>query len=250
MAGVSVTFLGSGDAFNSGGRGHSSILVEWPAGRLVVDCGPTALHALSRRGIRPATLGVVLVTHFHGDHFLGLPMLCLHHQFASPPSSGLVVVGPAGTGERLMRVYSAVYESVAARLGGQDAHLISVRELPAGGEASVLDGGATVRAVAVNHSPEALGYRVGVAGRTLAFTGDTMWTESLVDLARDTDLLVCDGTFYDEEIQAHLRYHEVLARRGDLATRRLILSHLGARAIERAGSYEIETARDGLTIDL
>src|SRR5512147_976311 len=99
MGPVTVTFLGSGDAFGSGGRFQTCILVESESSRFLIDCGASSLVAMKRRGIAPASIGLILISHLHGDHFGGLPFFILDAQF-SKRDAPLVIAGPPGTEER------------------------------------------------------------------------------------------------------------------------------------------------------
>src|SRR5579885_2866206 len=102
-----VTFLGTGDPFASGGRMQSAVLLDaGAAGRFLLDCGATTLLALARAAIDPDTLDAVLISHFHGDHFGGLPLVVLdlvaNRDAGRPPRSRpLMIAGPAGTEQRL-----------------------------------------------------------------------------------------------------------------------------------------------------
>jgi ribonuclease BN (tRNA processing enzyme) len=95
--GVTVTFAGSGDAFDSGGRYQACIRLRGPGGALplLLEWGATALPALKRCGLDPAQVGTVVVSHLHGDQFGGLPFLILDGQFWRR-TRPLTVVGPAG----------------------------------------------------------------------------------------------------------------------------------------------------------
>ena len=72
---VRIQFLGSGDAFGSGGRFQTCFHLSGPSEPILIDCGASSLIALKRAGLDPSEIGCVLLTHLHGDHFGGLPFL-------------------------------------------------------------------------------------------------------------------------------------------------------------------------------
>ena len=75
MPSVTVQCLGSGDAFGSGGRYQTCYYVESNSACFLIDCGATSMTAMKRFGVDPGQIGVVLISHLHGDHFGGLPFL-------------------------------------------------------------------------------------------------------------------------------------------------------------------------------
>ena len=77
-----IQFLGSGDAFGSGGRLQTCILMESPGFTCLIDCGASSLIALKRANVDPNNVDAILVTHLHGDHFGGIPFLILDGQFS------------------------------------------------------------------------------------------------------------------------------------------------------------------------
>src|SRR5919197_17007 len=112
MSAVRLRFLGSGDAFGSGGRLQTSMHLEGEEEPLLIDCGATTLVALKRAGIDPASIGRVVLSHLHGDHFAGLPFLILDGQFAAR-TRPLEVAGPAGVQERIERTLEAFFPGAA-----------------------------------------------------------------------------------------------------------------------------------------
>src|SRR5436305_12245762 len=108
MASVRVRFLGSGDAFSSGGRLQTCFHLDGADEPLLIDCGASALASLKRERLDPARIGWVALSHLHGDHFGGLPWLILDGQFAKR-TKPLWVTGPNGTRERVERTFEALY---------------------------------------------------------------------------------------------------------------------------------------------
>ena len=103
-----VDFVGSGDAFGSGGRWQTCIHLSGEGQVMLVDCGATSLVALKAQGLDPGAVDAVAVTHLHGDHFGGLPFLILDGQF-SRRSAPLQVAGPPGIRTRLAEVMEALF---------------------------------------------------------------------------------------------------------------------------------------------
>ena len=74
---LTIEFIGTGDAFGSGGRFNTCFLVSSGSIRLLIDCGATSPVALQQRNLAPPALTHLLISHLHGDHFGGVPFLLL-----------------------------------------------------------------------------------------------------------------------------------------------------------------------------
>src|SRR5512139_1087949 len=101
MAEVAVQFLGSGDAFGSGGRDQTCIYVDSPDFRFLIDCGASGLISMKRWGVSPSAVDAILLTHLHGDHFGGIPFFILDAQLISRRTKALVIAGPPGLEHRI-----------------------------------------------------------------------------------------------------------------------------------------------------
>jgi ribonuclease BN (tRNA processing enzyme) len=244
---VDVTFAGSGDAFGSGGRYQACIhLRQGGQPPVLLDCGATSLSALKALGLDPGEIAAVFVSHLHGDHFAGLPFLILDGQF-SRRTSPLTVAGPPGTGRRLEQAMEVMFPGSA---GVERRFRLGVVELTPGSTARVA--GAEVTCWAVDHpsGAPALALRLGLGGRTIAYTGDTAWTDNLVTAAAGADLLIAEAYYADKAIPYHLRFADLAAHRTELTSRRIVLTHMSADMLARDGQPGFEAARDGLTIRL
>ena len=245
--GVTVTLLGTGDAFGTGGRLQTCFLVEHDAGRLLVDCGPSALLALRRAGGEPNDLDAVVLSHFHGDHIGGLPFLVLDAHYASRRDRPLVIAGPAGTAARLETLFEAMFPGSWA--GGWRFDL-RVHELEPGRGDAVA--GVRVIPAEVRHPSGAppLGLRLEVDGRVFAFSGDTEWVPALAELARGADLLVTECYGWEPGVRFHLDHATLVDHREELTAARIVLTHLGSGAYERRDELLFEVGEDGLVIEL
>ena len=67
-----VKFLGAGDAFGSGGRLNTCLLVDRGESSFLIDCGASVMIAIRRFGVNPNTISTIILSHLHGDHFGGL----------------------------------------------------------------------------------------------------------------------------------------------------------------------------------
>jgi ribonuclease BN (tRNA processing enzyme) len=73
---MQLRFVGCGDALGSGGRFNTCFHVTGDSVNFLIDCGASSLPALKRLGIAREAIDLILITHFHGDHFGGLPFCC------------------------------------------------------------------------------------------------------------------------------------------------------------------------------
>jgi len=201
---------------------------------------------MKRASLDPSEIGCVLLTHLHGDHFGGLPFLILDGQFARR-TRPLVVGGPPGVRERVeaaMEVFFPGSSSIAQRF---PVEFVELRE-----GTPTLVGPASVTPFAVKHASGAPAYalRVEYGGKVITYSGDTEWTESLVDAARGADLFVCEAYFFEKKIKHHLDYRTLRENRQRIDCRRIVLTHMSADMLSRRSEADVECADDGLVITL
>jgi ribonuclease BN (tRNA processing enzyme) len=242
-----VRFVGSGDAFGSGGRWQTCIHVSGAGQALLVDCGATSLTALKAQGLDPNEVGAVAVTHLHGDHFGGLPFLILDGQF-SGRTAPLRVAGPPGIRARLAEAMETLFpgsSQVRRRFE------VEITELRTDGTAAGL-GAATVRGWEVVHACGAppLALRVELDGRSFAYSGDTQWTGALTEAAHEADLFAAEAYTFDRPVRYHLDYQTLRAHLGELSARRIVLTHMSAGMLARLADADTPAAYDGMTVEL
>jgi ribonuclease BN (tRNA processing enzyme) len=243
---VTLRFLGSGDAFGSGGRFQTCMHLSGAAGAVLIDCGSSSLIAMKRDGVDPGEVDVVLLSHLHGDHFGGVPFLILDAQFARRVRP-LVIAGPPGVRARVEATMEALFPDSTAVQRKFEVEFIELAD-----RLAARVGPATVTAFPVVHASGAPPYalRVDYGGRIIAYSGDTEWAESLIEAARGADLFVCEAYAFDRRVKFHLDYKTIEAQAERLGARRIILTHMGRDMLAREAEARFERAHDGLLVTL
>lgn len=243
-----VRFIGSGDAFGTGGRYHTCLHVIADELNMLVDCGATAAHGVSRAGLDMNAVTTILITHFHGDHFAGVPYLYLEALYRTGRAAPLLLAGPPGIEASWRAMMEALYPGLA---DAPRAFEMRFEEI-APGETVELPG-ARVSAYAMRHDPKVgicNGYRIEAEGKVFAFTGDTTWTEDIIPLGQGSDLFVSECYMRDRKIAVHLDYATLAQRLPEIGARRVVLTHMSDDILLNPQSIAHEMAEDGLTIDI
>lgn len=245
MQEFSVQFLGSGDAFGGGGRFNTCILVQTPSACFLLDCGASSLIAMKKFQVESDAIDYIFLTHLHVDHFGGVPALIHEAELLARRTKTLLVFGPPGLEQRVRTAMDVYYPGAVIR--GK----FPLRFTEWESDKPVSVGLLKVRAYPARHSPGTGPHilKVETGGKTLVYTGDTEWTDALIEAADGADLLICD-CFTVKPGKNHLDYETLKARRAELRCRRLILTHMGDDMLARLPRVEFEWAEDGKRIVL
>jgi ribonuclease BN (tRNA processing enzyme) len=244
---IEIRFLGSGDAFGSGGRFHTCLQVTAGTDQFLIDCGASSLIAMRRFAVDPNGIGLILLSHLHGDHFGGIPFFLLDARFISKRTRPLVIAGPPGTRKRLTEAMEVLFPGSAAVA---PVFPLQTVELDPGQARQF--GAVTVTPYLVRHASGAppLALRIQCAGKVFTFSGDTEWTETLVAAARGADLLIAECNAFDTKVRFHMDLRTLLAHRQELEVKRLIVTHLGPEMLAHLDALPCEYAEDGKIVTL
>ncbi len=244
---MQLQFVGCGDAFGSGGRQNTCFHVTGDRVNFLIDCGASALPALKRLGIARDEIDLILITHFHGDHFAGLPFLLLDAQFTRR-SRPLVIAGPQGVETRLAQVMEALFEHSSKTKQYFELSVIALTP-----EQKFSFGAVDVTPFAVMHGESGgpfLAYRVEAEGRVIAYSADTEWTETLIPLGRDADLFIAEAYYYDRIVKNHLSLTTLEAHLPEIKPKRLVLTHMSDDMLGRLDTLDYSAASDGMMVEL
>lgn len=191
---LKVTLLGTGAPRPTMERFGPSILVEAGKEKLLFDCGRGATQRLFQLKVPFGDVTSLFLTHLHSDHIVGIPDLYLTG-WIMRRDTRFQVWGPAGTADMMSHLQQAyqfdihIRRDVDENLPPQGAVVVA-KDIEQG--VVYQNGDLKVTAFTVDHSPvkPAFGYRVDYAGHSVVLSGDTRYSENLIQFSQAADLLI------------------------------------------------------------
>jgi len=244
---MQLRFVGCGDALGSGGRFNTCFHVTGAHVNFLIDCGASSLPALKRLGIAREAIDLILITHFHGDHFGGLPFLLLDAQFTRR-TRPLVIAGPVGIETKLTNLMEALFEHSSRTKQRFDPSVVALEP-----EQSRTFGEVKVTPYPVVHGESGgpfLAYRIEAENRVITYSADTEWTDMLIPAARGADLFIAEAYYYDKIVKNHLSLKTLEAHLPAINAKRLVLTHMSEDMLGRLGELPYTTAHDGMVVEL
>ncbi len=243
---VKVVFLGTTCMQPTKDRNHSGIYLKFKEQEILFDCGEGIQRQMRIAGLKPTKLKHICISHWHGDHVLGLPGL-LSTMAANQYSGTLHIYGPKGSRKRFLAMQKAFS-------CGLDQLDVQLHEL--GSSGLVFEGkDFELHAQSLEHCMPCFGYsfvekdrrrikvalakKLGLAGpvlgklqqgknvvhkgkkvkcddvttvvkgKKIAYVADTKMCQSAVVLAMDADLLISESTFHSEDAKKALEFHHM-----------------------------------------
>jgi ribonuclease BN (tRNA processing enzyme) len=244
---VRIRVLGCGDAFGSGGRFQTCFMVTSARGCCLIDCGATAMVAMRRFDVDPGSIDAVFISHLHGDHFAGLPFLLLQQHFIGRRDRLLTIAGPPGTRLRLLAALDVMFPGSASMEWRFALHFM---EFTAGNTEQLGPFAITPLPVVHPSGGPSFALRVEVDDRIIAYSGDTEWTDTLIDVGHGADLLISECYSFETKPKFHLDYRTLHSHLSKLDAKRVLLTHMGEEMLARLDKVTVDAAEDGQLIEL
>ena len=265
---MEVTFLGTGNAVPTEKRNHTGILVSFKGESILIDCGEGIQRQFRIAGISPTKITRILISHWHGDHILGLPGL-LQTLAMSGYSRTLKIYGPNGTHYFMQLIKSLVgnfhinievHEVSGLFLNDRDFSIKAeemVHDSPCNAYSIVLKDKLRLdkkkidklklpnspllgelqegRDIIVNGKKiKAKSVTFLDKGKKISFVLDTLLDSKVIELVRESDLLISEATFSKDEKEKAKEYKHLTSE--DAATiakksksKKLIITHISQR---------------------
>jgi len=231
---MKITFLGTSSMVPTAKRNHISIFLEYEDEGILVDCGEGTQRQFKKAKIRPTKITRLLITHWDGDHTLGIPGL-IQTLAGDEYSKTLKIYGPKGTKERLKELLKIfftdklkmeVFEVKEGIVAETEKFKIEARKLEhrplTYGYAFIekdkrkIDISYLKRKHGLGSHPVLKDLKLGKAivwkgkkitpkeatyveeGKKVAFVFDTKYCENAVQLAKNADIAIAEATFSKE----------------------------------------------------
>lgn len=266
---IKITFLGTSDSVPTAERNHTSILLNHEKENILIDCGEGTQRQFRKAGLNPCKITKILITHWHGDHVLGISGLLQTLSF-SGYNRKLLIYGPKGTKNFMKKLLDTFVfrsehpievkevsgkfledkdffiESKAMAHGtpcnaysfvkkGQikiDKKKLEKLKIPSSSLLKKLKEGKDIIYAGKKYKAKDLTFREG--DKKISFILDTSLNDSIVPFAKNSDLLVCEATFDSGMTKKAKEYHHLTSSQAakiakEANVKKLVLTHLSQR---------------------
>lgn len=227
---MKLTILGTGTWQPHDGNASAGYVVETAQTALKLDFGRGNLMRMAEAGIDWKALDAILVSHRHPDHIADMMQYFqaygLEHDGGFSDNDTIKqieLLGPSG--------FTSFFQQFRMVVDTRWAHIPEVQEMF---EQTVQIGDATITATEVEHSAPSVGYRIESEGKSLVYTGDTGYTENLLQLAEDATVMLTECYWANgQEGEGHLTPRQIAEIANEARVRTVVLTHYPAGEEER-----------------
>jgi ribonuclease BN (tRNA processing enzyme) len=219
---VRIRFIGVGEAFDED-LPNTSIWVragdERDESSILLDCGFTAPASFWKSCRDADDLDAIWISHFHGDHFFGLPAL-LSRFWEMKRTKPLLVLGQRGIDQIVPQTLELAYSSIV------DRFTYDIRFLTVEPEDIVEAAGVTWRSAVNAHPQRDLAVRIEKGGKSLFYSGDGLSTDETLSLAHCADLVIHEAFRLDTDMPGHGNIRSCIEFARKANARALALVHI------------------------
>jgi ribonuclease BN (tRNA processing enzyme) len=219
---MEIHFLGVGEACD-GNQPNTSILLKTDAnetaGRILLDCGFSTPHQYLSLNPSVEELEILWISHFHGDHFLGAPLLLLWF-WEKNRAKPFNIIGPPGVKIKIEQALNLAYPNLLSRLGYS---LLFHEAIP---EEQLHISDSTWKGAYNEHSQPCLSLRLELQGKSIFYSGDGRPTTMTQAMAAGCDIIIHEAYGFEDTVPGHGSITTCLDFARNSSSKRLALVHL------------------------
>lgn len=238
---MKLTILGSGTCVPNKKRGSSRYLLQTPDSKILLDCGSGTTWKLEKIGVNYLEIDHIFFSHIHPDHTGDLvPFLfATKYSHFKEREKPLYLWG----GKGFKTFFNALKKAYGTWI---EPDKLNIDELK-GGSGAFED--FKITAVKVPHIDSSQAYKIESGGKTLVYSGDTDFSESLINLSHKADLLIIECALANESLKmkGHLTPNEVIKTINEAKPKKVVVTHLYPECDEE---NVVETIRGNVDIEV
>jgi ribonuclease BN (tRNA processing enzyme) len=247
---MEITVVGSGTVVPRLERRQSCVVVETGNETLVFDLGAGAVRGMLHADLDPFAVDRIFFTHFHPDHTVDVVPLLFSMKYGAEEerTRPLAITGP----EPFRDFWDSVTNVWGEWMLGD--YPTEISELPHECPSPLDFSGCRLSWAPAEHRPESIAYRLETDGGAFVYTGDTEYSESVVELARGVHTLLIECSFPDDSpVPGHLTPSSAARIASEAGVERVVLTHIYPSVdnallvpeVERGYGGEVIVAEDG-----
>jgi ribonuclease BN (tRNA processing enzyme) len=247
---MDITVVGSGTVVPRLERRQSCVTVRTGGEILVFDLGSGAMRGMLRAELDPVAVDRIFFTHFHPDHTVDVVPLLFSIKYGAEEkrTRSLYLTGP----EPFRDFWDSVTNVWGEFMLGD--YPTEVSELPHECSSPLDLASCRLSWAPAQHRPESIAYRLDGEGGAFVYTGDTEYSESVVELARGAHTLLIECSFPDDSpAPGHLTPSSAARIASEASIERVVLTHIYPAAealdlpaeVRRGYDGEVMVAGDG-----
>jgi len=228
---LEIFFIGVGEACD-GDNGNTSVLVTTrDKTRILLDCGFSVPHHFFHFDLQTPDLDYIWISHFHGDHYFGLPLLFLR-LWQEGRTKPLTIVSQQGVADKVLNLLDIAYPSFREKFS------FSLKFHTIEADTTTTIGGLQWAATQTGHSQYNLGLLLDDGTKKIYYSGDGRPNKQVEHLIRGCDLVVHEAFTLVDEFPYHGSITSCLelAKRTDISN--MALLHLD-RHLRRDGLNDV-----------
>lgn len=186
---INVTFLGTGTPRPNIEKLGPSVLVNYKNDKFLLDVGRATNVRLHQINTNYSDIKNIFISHFHFDHIIGLPDLLLTSRLWQNDNK-INIYGPKGIkkhckGIIALYIDDQTYREKLGKILSENMECSLNRKLS-------LDSKINIEPFLVNHGhiEESYGYKISINNKKIVYSGDTSYSEKLVEMSKGADLLI------------------------------------------------------------
>jgi ribonuclease BN (tRNA processing enzyme) len=239
---MEITVVGSGTVVPRLNRRQSCVVVEMSGETLVFDLGSGAMRGMLHAGLDPFAVDRIFFTHFHPDHTVDVVPLLFSIKYGAEEerTRPLCLTGP----EPFRSFWDSLTDVWGEFMVGD--YPTRVSELPHECTSPLDLPGCRLSWSPAEHRPESIAYRLETEDGGFAYTGDTEYSELVVELARGARTLLVECSFPDDSpVPGHLTPSSAARIASEAGVERVVLTHIYPTADELDLAAEVGRGYDG-----